>query len=195
MAQTPSTPPGPDSPASGAPGPGAGGPGPRGLGFGPGRGVGPDGQGPRRFGWGPGAMMGPGMMGGRAFMGGQGAMMCNPRAAGLAEWRVAQIQRAVRLTEAQRKALEELSTASAKAAETIAAACPSDIPATSSARMALMEKRVETMLQAIRTVRPAFDAFYASLSDEQKARFDTAGPRRWGWPAWAPRRSVVRSAA
>jgi hypothetical protein len=40
------------------------------------------------------------------------------------------------------------------------------------------------MLTAIKTVRPAFDAFYATLDDAQKARVDARGPRRWGWGSW-----------
>jgi LTXXQ motif family protein len=38
-----------------------------------------------------------------------------------------------------------------------------------------MEKRIEAMLQAARTVQPALQDFYASLSNEQKARFNTLG--------------------
>ena len=171
LAQTPAPPAGPGTqPAAG--------PGPRGPG--PGPGMGPGAGGPGRFGWGPGMMMGPGMMGGSGFMGGPG-MMCDPRAAGLAGWRLRQVERAVTLTDVQRKSLDDLRTASAKAADTVAAACPTEIPATSAARLAFMEKRMEAMLAAIKTVRPAFDTFYGSLSDEQKARLDAAGPRRWGW--------------
>jgi len=61
-------------------GPGAGGP-PPAAGAGPG--------GPGGPGWGPGMMMGPGMMGwgGRGGMG----MLCDPRAAGMAEWRMERI--------------------------------------------------------------------------------------------------------
>jgi LTXXQ motif family protein len=110
--------------------------------------------------------------------------MCNPRAAGFAEWRMGQIESAVRPTEAQRTALNELWAASTKAAETIAAACPSDLPEKSAERLALMEKRLETMLQAIKTVRPAFEAFYGLLNNEQKAHLDAAGPRQWGWRGW-----------
>jgi hypothetical protein len=133
-------------------------------------------------GWGPGAMMGPGMMGwgGRRSMG----MLCNPRAAGLAEWRMERIERLVQPTEAQRAALNDLRTASTKAAEQIAAACPRDLPASAPARLELMEKRMESMLAALKTVRPAFVAFYGTLTDEQKARLDQAGPRRWGWRDW-----------
>jgi len=47
--------------------------------------------------------------------------------------------------------------------------------------MEAMEKRMDTMLQAIKTMRPALDAFYAVLSDEQKARFNSnAGRGRHG---------------
>jgi hypothetical protein len=50
-----------------------------------------------------------------------------------------------------------------------------------------MEKRLDTMLQAVRTVRPAFDAFYATLTSEQKTALNRAGPRHWGWRAWRDR--------
>ena len=148
---------------------------------GPGNGPG----GMRGSGWGPGMMMGPGMMGG----GGRGGMggfagMCNPSGAGLAEWRMERIERLVKPTEAQRATLDGLRTASTKAAEMISAACPQDFPASAPARLEAMEKRMDTMLQAIKTVRPAFDAFYATLTDEQKASLNTAGPRGWGWRGW-----------
>jgi hypothetical protein len=52
-----------------------------------------------------------------------------------------------------------------------------------------MEKRMEAMLQAVKIVRPAFDEFYAALNDQQKRRFDAAGPRRWQWRWWDRDRS------
>lgn len=159
-------------PGSGSP-PAAGGPG---SGEGPGAGPG---YGPRGYGWGPGMMMGPGMMG----MGGMGAM-CDPRGAGLAEWRMERIERLVNPTEAQRAALNNLRTASTKAAEIVAAACPREFPASAPGRLEIMEKRLDAMQQAIKTVRPAFDAFYATLNDEQKARINAGGPRHWGWRGW-----------
>jgi hypothetical protein len=135
-------------------------------------------------GWGPGGGWGPGMMMGPGMMGRGWGRMCDPRAAGLAEWRVERIDRLVKPTEAQRKGLDDLKAASTKAAELVAAACPKDFPASPTARLELMEKRMDAMLQAIKTVRPAFDSFYASLTDEQKARLTTAGPRGWGWRDW-----------
>jgi LTXXQ motif family protein len=131
-------------------------------------------------GWGPGMMMGPGMMG----PGMMGPGICDPRAAGLAEWRIERIERAVHPTEAQRAALNELKAASTKAAETIAAACPRDFPQTATARLETMEKRLDAMLAAVKLVRPAFDAFYTTLTDEQKATLNRVGPRHWGWRGW-----------
>jgi LTXXQ motif family protein len=142
-----------------------------------GPGYGP-GYGPR--GWGRGMMMGPVMMG----MGGMGAM-CDPRGAGLAEWRLERIERLVNPNDAQRAALDSLRNASAKAAEIVAAACAREFPASATARLELMEKRLDAMQQAIKTVRPAFDAFYATLNDEQKARVNMSGPRHWGWRGWS----------
>ena len=67
---------------------------------------GPRGPSSDNIGWGPGMMMGPGMMGPGGF-----GFMCNPRAAGFAEWRMQRIESAVRPTEAQRPALNELRNA------------------------------------------------------------------------------------
>ncbi len=39
-----------------------------------------------------------------------------------------------------------------------------------------MQTRLEAMLQAVRTVRPALETFYQTLNDEQKARFNALGP-------------------
>jgi len=128
--------------------------------------------------WGPG-IMGPGMMG-PGFMR-RGNFLCDPRFAGFAQWRIERIERAIRPNEAQRRALDELKAASAKAGEAMSAACPKATPATAPARLEAMEKRMEAMLQAIKTVRPAFDAFYATLDDQQKTRLDAAAPRGWGW--------------
>jgi hypothetical protein len=132
------------------------------------------------FGMRPGYMMGPGMMRGMGMWGGRFGP-CDPSAAGMAEWRIEEIERVVQPTEPQRAALADLRAASTKAVEALKTACPREIPRTSVQRMAFMEKRMEAMLEAIKTVRPAFDAFYAAMSDEQKARLDTVGPRRWGW--------------
>jgi hypothetical protein len=44
------------------------------------------------------------------------------------------------------------------------------------ARLDTVETRLNVMADAIKSVRPDLQNFYASLSDEQKARFNTMGP-------------------
>ena len=51
-----------------------------------------------------------------------------------------------------------------------------------------MEKRLQAMIDAAKTVKPALDSFYASLTDEQKARFN-----RIGRPTRANRRLIART--
>jgi LTXXQ motif family protein len=131
-------------------------------------------------GWGPGMMMGPGMMNWRVM----GRTMCDPSAAGLAEWRFDRVETVIHPTDEQRLLLTGLKAASTKAVESISAACPRDLPQSPAARLEVMEKRLEVMLDAVKTVRPAFEAFYASLTDEQKSRFNSIGPRSWGWRRW-----------
>ncbi len=127
------------------------------------------------YGWGPGAMMGPGWRSGGP---------CNAGAAGMAAWRMSVIEDVVKPSDAQRAAFDALKDASKKAADTMAAACPRDYPANASARLESMEKRLDAMLAAVRSVRPAFDAFYGALTDEQKRRLDTAYSGGWRGHMW-----------
>lgn len=131
--------------------------------------------------YGPGPeVMGPAMMSGRGMMGSSWMMghrafggMCNPAATGFAEWRTDRIAELVKLTDAQRASFDEFKAASIKSAEVMRNACRSEIPETIVGRTEAMEKRMDTMLQAIRAMRPSLEAFYATLSDEQKARLDS----------------------
>ena len=107
---------------------------------------------------------------------------CQERLAQMAQRRLERIQRLTRPTEDQRPAFEELKMASTKALDVLRQACPSEQPLTPPARMAAMEKWLEARLQASKTVRPALEAYYRLLSDEQKIRWVT-GPRTetpWG---------------
>jgi hypothetical protein len=133
--------------------------------------------------YGPGTMMGPGMMGpGMMGRGGFG-LMCSPAAAGFAEWRIDRLEQVIKPTDAQRAKFDELKTASNKAADIMRSACPTEFPKSAVARMEVMEKHADAMLQAIKTVRPAMEAFYATLSDEQKTKLDsnTGRGRFWHW--------------
>jgi len=47
----------------------------------------------------------------------------------------------------------------------------------------LEKDRMDAMSHAVKTAKPALEAFYATLSDEQKANLDSALHRRrfWRW--------------
>src|SRR5262249_18441020 len=93
-------------------------------------------------------------------------------AAQLTNWPIERISEVVEPTTAQRPALEELRAASAKAIDMLKAGCPKDLPSIPTGRLAAMESRLQVMLAAVQTVRPALRRCYQSLSDEQKARFN-----------------------
>jgi hypothetical protein len=95
---------------------------------------------------------------------------CGRRAERFGERAVERIERATRPTTEQRPAFDKLKEASTKAAEIVKAACPTERSLTPPGRLANAEKRLAAMLEAIRTVRPAMDAYYGTLTDEQKAR-------------------------
>jgi hypothetical protein len=104
--------------------------------------------------------------------------LCNER--GVADLPIDRIAKAVRPTEAQQASLDELKAASVKAAEGLKGNCPAYQALTPTGRVETMEKRLEAMLEAVKTVQPALTKFYDSLTDEQKARFNTLGSTRPG---------------
>jgi hypothetical protein len=102
----------------------------------------------------------------------------NPQAgcgASVMAWPSEQIDHTVQPNEAQRTKLEALQSAAASAAETIKAACPSEMPTTPPSRLAAAGKHLQAMLQAVDTIRPPLHDFYNALSDDQKARFNSMG--------------------
>jgi hypothetical protein len=113
---------------------------------------------------------------GRFFGSRRAAEVCNDNAAQLTDWPIERISAVVEPTDAQRPALEELRAASAKAIDMLKAGCPKDLPSIPTGRLAAMESRLQVMLAAVQTVRPALERFYQSLSDEQKARFNAIAP-------------------
>jgi hypothetical protein len=104
------------------------------------------------------------------------ADVCSDDAAQLADWPIERISEIVQPTDAQRPALDELRAANQKAIDILKAGCPNDLPSTPTGRVAAMERRLQVMLAAVQTVRPALERFYQSLSDEQKARFNAIAP-------------------
>jgi len=98
---------------------------------------------------------------------------CGEPKPGLANLPIERIDELVRPTERQQSALDRLAQATNKAVAILQEACPDFIPQTPVGRLEVMEKRIDAMLQAAKTVQPALQDFYASLSNEQKARFNT----------------------
>ena len=106
------------------------------------------------------------------------AQLCNERAATLTNWPIDKIAQAVEPNAQQRSGLDRLAQATARAVNLLQAACPTQLPSTPTGRLAALQTRLEAMLRAVDTVAPALNAFYQSLSDEQRARFDSVGQDR-----------------
>lgn len=105
----------------------------------------------------------------------QDSKSCSETKPGLATLPIEKIEDVVKPTAAQHDALKQLQDATAKAVSLLQAACPEDVPLTPPGRLEVMEKRLQAMIDAGNTVKPALESFYTSLSDEQKARFDRIG--------------------
>jgi hypothetical protein len=100
---------------------------------------------------------------------------CSGEKAGISNLAVNRIEAAVRPTEAQGAALDQLDAAMQKAVQALNSACPNAIPQTPVGRLDVMQKRVEAMIDAANIVRPALEEFYISLNDEQKAKLNRLG--------------------
>jgi hypothetical protein len=105
----------------------------------------------------------------------QAADSCKQPKPGLANLPIEKIEDAINPTDAQEAELNKLQDATSKAVEIMQAACPDDTPLTPPGRLDAMEKRLQSMIDAAKTVKPALQSFYSSLSGEQKARFNRIG--------------------
>ena len=102
---------------------------------------------------------------------------CGAQSVNLA-WPDKEIDAKLHPDDTQRAALQVLEDTAAQTSEALKAACqPSDLM-TPPARLAALRKRLDTMLQGVKSVRDALDDFYSTLNDEQKAQFEAIGPRR-----------------
>lgn len=129
------------------------------------------------FGFGPGPM---------------GKVCRDGRTAEMADVLAVRIENRAKPTDAQRASFDELKTALKSGAEKIKAGCPASASAAEPAkdgeprkrlspveRLANMEAMTAATLDAIKTVRPAAEKFYAQLSDEQKASLTPERKGRW----------------
>jgi len=105
----------------------------------------------------------------------QAADTCKQPKQGLSNLPIEKIEDALNPTDAQEAELNRLQEATNKAVSILQAACPDETPITPPGRLAAMEKRLQAMIDAANTVKPSLESFYASLTNEQKARFNRIG--------------------
>jgi hypothetical protein len=98
---------------------------------------------------------------------------CGEPKSSLTQLPIERIEAVIHPAGKQKEALDHLSQATKNAVERLQAACPDDVPLTPLGRLEAMEKRLDAMLLAAALGQPALDGFYAALSSEQKARFNT----------------------
>jgi hypothetical protein len=83
-----------------------------------------------------------------------------------------QINAAVQPDAKQQAALAALRDAAGKADDAILASCPKQAPLTPTGRLDAVKARLQAMANGVDLIKPPLQDFYASLSDEQKAKFD-----------------------
>jgi hypothetical protein len=113
---------------------------------------------------------------GGAPSGGNVAAACSQQAGNFIDLPVQRIEQVVQPTAQQQSAFNDLKKAAQNASDKLQSSCPTAVPLSPVARVDTVETRLSAMTDAIKSVRPDLQNFYASLSDEQKAKFNTMGP-------------------
>ena len=103
------------------------------------------------------------------------AALCNEEQE-FAKVPIDRIEQVVEPNRQQHAAFEDLRKTSQTAADDLQASCPSQMPDTPIARLDSVRARLEAMIAAMNKIQPKLADFYASLSDDQKAKFNTMGP-------------------
>jgi hypothetical protein len=126
--------------------------------------------------------------------GGPSGKICRGKSAEVTDIMLVRLEHRVDITDAQKAAFEEFKTATRAAADKLREGCPkkpdtaadgdkAEAPKlTPLDRLAQTQTGLEASLEALKTYRPAAEKFYASLSDEQKAKLTErrgGGKRHW----------------
>ena len=104
------------------------------------------------------------------------AAACSQQGGSVIDLPVQRIEQVVQPTAQQQSAFDGLKKSAQKAGDQLQSSCPTAVPKSPVARVDTVETRLTAMADAIKSVRPDLQNFYASLSDEQKAKFNTMGP-------------------
>src|SRR6202048_514216 len=94
------------------------------------------------------------------------------------QWPADEIEARLHPNHTQRAALKVLQDANARAVDILNAGCQPKDATTPPARLDAVDGRLEAMQQAVNLVSAALQAFYATLSDQQKAQFEAIGQKR-----------------
>jgi hypothetical protein len=86
------------------------------------------------------------------------------------------IVRTIKLDDQQIQDLGNLKQASARAADILRSSCPANVPETLDARLDAAAKRTSALIEAVDTVRPQVETFFASLTAEQKTALKSQAP-------------------
>jgi hypothetical protein len=89
------------------------------------------------------------------------------------DWSIGQIDKSVQPNAQQRTALTDVQQAFGKAANDLAAHCPTSVPRSAVVRLETIESRLDATWRAILSIQVALQDFESKLSDEQKNRFQT----------------------
>jgi hypothetical protein len=94
------------------------------------------------------------------------------------QWPADEIEARLHPNDVQRAALEGLRDANARAFDMLSAECQPQDATTPPARLDAVDGRLDALQRAVGLVSAALEAFYATLSDEQKAQFEAIGQKR-----------------
>ena len=131
---------------------------------------------------------------GRAKNADEPAQGCGARAIWRHAWPTAQIDARLHPTDAQRASLAALQDATAQAADMLQASCSPSDAITPPARLEAVDKRLKAMLIAVKTVRPAFDDFYAGLATNRRRSSRRSGRATRHLPISRPARGCTFTA-
>ena len=104
------------------------------------------------------------------------ASLCSQQPGGFVSLPLQRIEEVVQPNEQQQSVFGILKRAAQNVANQLRSSCPTAIPPSPVERLDTLEARLNTMVEATKSVRPYLESFYGSLSDGQKARFNVMGP-------------------
>jgi ABC-type transporter MlaC component len=104
------------------------------------------------------------------------AALCSQQAGSFIDLPAQRVEQVVQPTAQQQSAFDDLKKAAQKVGDQLQSSCPTAVPKSPVARFKTIETRLGAVAHAIKAIRPTLKNFYASLSDEQKARFNMMGP-------------------